>query len=319
MDGPTTKSAAFALLGAAASLFAVEVALFTKRTRSWFELRENRSKLVTEKLELERALSASRATAEQWARHAEHNNRLATLGTTLAKVAHEINNSLTFIVLNLSRLGQLLPEAGAVLGASTRNEILGAITDLEEGAGRIQSLSQELKAFSSREIGATARVHLEEVVSASLRMLIGALPPSACVLQEHAPGPRVRASRVRLMQIVINLVRNAIEASPPEASCVVRVSTGATPGGGAYLRVEDDGPGVSDELKAKIFDPFFTTRPDRGGTGLGLSICREIVSELGGTIEVRSRPGETVFEVVLPPDESRPPPPGGLSSAPKSP
>jgi two-component system C4-dicarboxylate transport sensor histidine kinase DctB len=146
-------------------------------------------------------------------------------------------------------------------------------------------------------------------------MLGGVLPLRIQLVQEYMPAPLVLASRVRLIQVVTNLVRNAIDAAPRDATCTVRVSTGTTAEGRAFVRVEDDGPGIDEALQAQIFEPFFTTRSDRGGTGLGLSICREIICELRGTIHVRSRPGCTVFEVVLPPETiRRVPTPSGLST-----
>jgi two-component system C4-dicarboxylate transport sensor histidine kinase DctB len=198
-----------------------------------------------------------------------------------------------------------MPEAGSGLSAAAHGEIVEMVADMEEGASRIQSLTQQLKAFSSRDTGATTSVDLCDVVSSSVRMLGVALPTRIHVVQEYMPAPLVLASRVRLIQVVTNLVRNAIEAAPRDASCTVRVSTGTTAEGRAFVRVEDDGPGIDDALKAQIFEPFFTTRAERGGTGLGLSICREIIAELRGTIDVRSRPGSTTFEVILPPETLR--------------
>ena len=313
MDGLSLRSSAFAMFGAAAALLAVEVLLFARRGRNWRELKAERSKLESEKLELERALAAARATTDQWVRHADHRNRLSVLGTTLAQVAHEVNNPLTFVVLNLPRVLQLLPEAGSTMSLAARNEILEVIADMEEGAGRIQTLTQELKAFSSREPSNATTVDVCDVVASSVRMLGGALPARVQLVQEYMPAPLVLASRVRLIQVVTNLVRNAVDASSCGRNCTVRVSTGTTSDGHAFVRVEDDGPGIDDALKERIFEPFFTTRAERGGTGLGLSICREIVGELRGTIDLRSRPGNTVFEVLLPPETHRLKP-SGLST-----
>jgi two-component system C4-dicarboxylate transport sensor histidine kinase DctB len=305
MDGLSPRSSAYAMFGAAAALLGVEVLLFARRSHAWLTLKKARSQLETEKLELERALAAARATTEQWARHAEHGNRLSMLGTTLAQVAHEINNPLTFIMLNLPRVIQLVPDSGNVMSTAARGEIAEMVADMEEGTTRIQSLTQELKAFSSRDPGSTTTVDLCDVVASSLRMLGGVLPARVQVVQEYMPAPLVLASRVRLIQVVTNLVRNAIDAAPRDASSTVRVSTGTTADGRAFVRVEDDGPGIDDALKAQVFEPFFTTRAERGGTGLGLSICREIVGELRGSIDLRSRPGSTVFEVILPPETLR--------------
>jgi two-component system NtrC family sensor kinase len=316
MDG-VAKTAA-AAMGVVVSLLSLEYAFLSRRARTRIE--RDRARLTAEKLELERALAAARASAEQWARHAEHGNRLSLLGTTVAQVAHEINNPLVFVVLNLPRVRQLLPAPGEHLSAAVHADILATLGDVEEGAARIQNLAAELKAYSGRDTVSRSRVDLSEIVRASLRLLGGTISAQARVFQEHEPSPVVTASRVRLVQVVTNLVRNALEAAAPGAPCTIRLSTGTTPGGGAFLRVEDDGRGIPDDLQPRIFEHFFTTRSQHGGTGLGLSICRDIVRELQGTIEVRSRPGQTLFEILLPAEPLYPgTPPRGLSTAANSP
>jgi len=251
---------------------------------------------------------------------AEHVNRLALLGTTVAQVAHEINNPLVFVMLNLPRVRHLLPAAGERLTPAVHAEILATLADVEEGAARIQVLASELKAYSRRDTATRSWVDLRDVVRASLRLLGGTIPAHAVVVQEHEPSPVVVASRVRLAQVVTNLVQNALEAATPGGPCTVWLTTGTTAGGDAFLRVEDDGPGIPADLQPRIFEHFFTTRAEHGGTGLGLSICRDMVRELDGTIEFRSRPGHTEFEVVLPAAATRSgTPPRGLSSAPDSP
>jgi two-component system, NtrC family, sensor kinase len=109
----------------------------------------------------------------------------------------------------------------------------------------------------------------------------------------------VRGDPERLQQVFLNLFLNAADAM--RAGGELRVATGRTPGGEASIEVTDTGPGIAEEDVARVFDPFFTTKAAGEGSGLGLSVARSIVTDHGGSIEVRSRLGEgTTFRVVLP-------------------
>jgi signal transduction histidine kinase len=108
---------------------------------------------------------------------------------------------------------------------------------------------------------------------------------------------RVALSEDALRQVLLNLVQNALDATPPGGRVAARVASSA---GQAWIRVRDAGPGIAPSLRERIFEPFFTTRPDRAG-GLGLAITRRIVEEAGGEIEVDPVPGGgSEFRVRLP-------------------
>jgi signal transduction histidine kinase len=107
-------------------------------------------------------------------------------------------------------------------------------------------------------------------------------------------GVSVQIDEERIKQVVLNLVRNAIEATGRGGRIELRVRSEA---GGVFIEVEDDGPGIPSS-DAPIFEPFYTTK--ESGTGLGLSIVHRIISDHGGTIGLESRPGRTVFTLSLP-------------------
>jgi C4-dicarboxylate-specific signal transduction histidine kinase len=113
----------------------------------------------------------------------------------------------------------------------------------------------------------------------------------------------VQGDEIPLQQVLLNLVNNAMDAMnqiPSERRILTLKTALQIPSGSGLLVVEDRGPGVPDELKAKLFQPFLTTKGD--GLGMGLAICRTILQTLGGSIELRDQPGEgATFEVVLPP------------------
>jgi signal transduction histidine kinase len=114
--------------------------------------------------------------------------------------------------------------------------------------------------------------------------------------------PKLTAVRDQVHQMLLNLLLNAIHASPPGGKVQVRVTPGG-PGGrkGAAIEIVDTGPGIAEEDLERIFDPFFTTKGPDQGNGLGLMICHRIVADHQGTIEVSSRAGEgATFRVHLP-------------------
>jgi signal transduction histidine kinase len=115
---------------------------------------------------------------------------------------------------------------------------------------------------------------------------------------EYAPDlPKVYAYGGELNQVWTNLISNAVEAMEPGG--VLTLHTYAARGK-AWVEVRDNGAGISEEIQYRIFDPFFTTKPMGEGTGMGLDITKKIIKRHEGDISVRSKPGETVFEVWLP-------------------
>ena len=118
---------------------------------------------------------------------------------------------------------------------------------------------------------------------------------------EAQPGaPKVHAVRDQLLEVLGHLLRNAIQASQPGGAIALRVAPDPA-GGGVRLEVGDQGEGIPEEILARIFEPFFTTRGSDRAAGLGLLVCQRLVTDHGGTIEVRSREGEgTTFCVRLP-------------------
>ena len=119
---------------------------------------------------------------------------------------------------------------------------------------------------------------------------------------EHRGAPTVCAAPERLLQVLVNLLVNAVQAFPDErrGGNRIRVTTAAR-GGEAVVEIADNGPGVPPQLRRRIFEPFFTTKAVGEGTGLGLSICASIVVAAGGRIEVDDAPeGGALFRVALP-------------------
>ncbi len=231
--------------------------------------------------------------------------RLASLGTIAASVGHEVNNPLTFVLINLDFMRDELPE---LLAASPHRdrvlELLKVLRDTRDGAKRASDIVTELKAFSRTDDDEPREIDVLAVLRSSIRVASTELRHHARVLEEWGPLPRVRGSASRLGQVFLNLLVNAAQAIPAGAADrnEVRIRTGTSESGEAVIEIRDTGCGIPDELMKRIFEPFFTTKPIGQGTGLGLAICVKIIRDLGGRLEVSSVPHEgTTFTVVLPP------------------
>jgi signal transduction histidine kinase len=216
--------------------------------------------------------------------------RLAAIGTMAAGLAHEVRNPLNSAMLQLEVLRRRLDRGDA--SAATARPIVAII---EDEIQRLERLVAEFLAFVHPR-----PLDLRPTDVADLcRGVLDFLRPEAQVAgvelrhQFAAELPPLGADPERLRQVLLNLVRNSMEAMPTGGILTVR--TRAAPGQ-VEIDVEDTGIGFGDE--APIFDAFFTTKPT--GTGLGLSIVHRIVTDHRGSIRVQSRPGRTCFTVSLP-------------------
>ena len=231
--------------------------------------------------------------------------RLAALGTLAAGVAHEINNPLAYLMLNLEWIQRKLPAAASEPAAI--EGLMNMLDEARHGAQRVSTIVQELRSFS-RADGETRRpVDLASVVEAAIKITGHEVRHRARVVTSFEAVRPVWANEARLVQVVINLLMNAAQAmseAHAEAN-EIRVTVRGDADGRAVLEVADNGEGIRPEVLSRIFDPFFTTKPVGLGTGLGLSICHGIVTSLGGQIGAYSEPGEgAAFRVVLPTTEA---------------
>jgi signal transduction histidine kinase len=226
-------------------------------------------------------------------------DRLGTLGTLAAGLAHEINNPLVSINTFLSMAPAKRKESD--------EEFWGNYHTLAcHEAERIRGLVETMRRLGQTGAGAVPRetVDAEALVGEVVTLLfreaeLGRVKLSADCDRDT---PKIVAVRDQLHQVVLNLTLNAIAATPPGGE--ITIQTGPLPeGDGLWLEVKDTGPGIPSEHLEQIFDPFFTTKGPDEGSGLGLMVCHRIVTEHQGKIEVRSREGEGAsFIVELPRD-----------------
>ncbi|ROR34192.1 nitrogen regulation protein NR(II) [Inmirania thermothiophila] len=232
----------------------------------------------------------------QIAREDQLRSRQQVTASVLRGLAHEIRNPLG----GLRGAAQLL---GRELGASPLREYVEVI--LAE-ADRLGALLDRMLGPSRQP--RRRRINLHEVTE-RVRHLLAAEAPEARVVADYDPSiPELTADADGLIQAVLNLGRNALQATGGRGRVVLRtrVQRQFTIGERrhrlvARIEVEDDGPGVPPQLQEQIFYPLVTTRPE--GTGLGLSIAQDIAVRHGGLVECESAPGRTIFTLLLPLEE----------------
>jgi signal transduction histidine kinase len=239
----------------------------------------------------------------------ERVQRLAAIGAVAATVEHEIRNPLTCVLANLrlaqEALGPLL--AGALAGPATAHddltEVQALVHDAQAGAERIRVIVRDLELRAHVPERRHARVWVQDAADTAVAMAAGALQNRVRLTRHYRDAPVVNGDETRLVQVLVNLLLNAVQAMPPGRDADdnhIRLSIRRQPPR-VVIEVADNGMGVHPAVRARLFDPFVTTRELSGGSGLGLSVCREIISSHGGKISFDSRLGHgSVFRVVLP-------------------
>ena len=231
-------------------------------------------------------------------------DRMLSVGTLAAGVAHEINNPLAYVSANLQILAGELPKLlyGDGTPRYSGEELESVLSDAREGAARVSAIVRDLRALARPEDNTVGSTDVLHVLAQSIKMTHNEIRHRARVVQSYAEVPPVRANASRLGQVFLNLLVNAahaIEDGHVEANEIrVRVTGDADR---VYIEIEDTGVGIAASVLPRIFDPFFTTKPAGVGIGLGLSICDRIVEGFGGTITVTSKVGfGSTFRVALP-------------------
>ena len=222
--------------------------------------------------------------------------KLAALGQMSAALAHEINQPLTAQRMQLATL-RLLLEHGRV------DDAYKALKPVDEMLTRMASLTGHLKTFARKSpSGLRERLDLATVVDQSLQLLDARLRDEQVSLVLHLTRPAwVRGDAIRLEQVLINLLRNALDAmqGKPGKRLEIRLEVDEQLW---RLSVIDNGGGIAEEHLNQVFDPFFTTKPVGDGLGLGLAVSFAIVHESGGRLSVENGAAGAVFSVTLPID-----------------
>jgi len=219
-------------------------------------------------------------------------DRLSTLGTLAAGVAHEINNPAAFILLGLGLLERLLDGPDVSMDAGVAASAYDTLRELRESIRRIVDIARDLRLFASApttERGRCTIVDVNRTVESALSLTRGQILERAQVDHFLEEVPPVLMDDGLLGQVVVSLLVNAVQAIPRSYAGDHRVTV-ATRSDGCTVEIEvrDTGMGIPEENLTRIWQPFFTTKGSELGTGLGLSSSREIVEGAGGTIVVES-------------------------------
>lgn len=229
----------------------------------------------------------------------ERGNRLMSVEAATAAMAHELRTPLGAIALNASTALSQLRAKPPVL-----DDLDTILDDIENTSHRAGAIISGIRALSAKiPIEERELVSVGDVVRQVLKLVQHDLQVNEISVTTEIQDdlPRVHADRTQMQQVVLNLVKNAIEAmnqNAPEAR-LLRLSVRLEANSTVLLSVRDSGPGISLQDRNRIFDPFFTTKP--AGMGLGLAICRTVVENHGGRLRLTNsdRHG-SIFEVALP-------------------
>jgi two-component system C4-dicarboxylate transport sensor histidine kinase DctB len=252
------------------------------------ELRLLNARLQREVAERER-MQKTLAVAEQTL---EQSSKLAALGEMSAAVSHELNQP-------LAAMKTYLAGARLLLQRRRGEEALSSFQRIDDLIDRMGTITRQLKSYARKGGEAFEPVDVKQAISSALSMMEPQLKSRMIRISRTLPrGPvMVLADRVRLEQVIINLLRNAIDATRgrPDPEIEILLSAGET----ATLTVRDNGHGIAD--LDTLFEPFYTTKKPGEGVGLGLAISSGIVNDLGGRLTAHNaETGGAVFEVQLP-------------------
>jgi signal transduction histidine kinase/ActR/RegA family two-component response regulator len=250
-------------------------------------------------------------------------DRMVTIGTLAAGVAHEINNPLAALMATLQLVALELEDRTKASITREEGEWLSShvtipLRDALDATERVRRIVHDLRIFSRPEETHRGPVDVHRVLESSLRMAWNEIRHRARAVKELGTIPPVEGNEARLGQVFLNLLINAAQAIPEGRATEneIRLKTETTANGEVHVEIKDTGAGIAPEHVDRIFEPFFTTKPIGVGTGLGLAICKRIVAELGGRITVESAIGQgTTFRVTLPAASSSPERNGGGGEA----
>jgi len=263
--------------------------LFGKIKQAYAKIKREKEKL--REAEFRKKMEQKMATTE----------RLASLGTLAAGVAHEINNPLAIINESAGWLKVILSKE-EMAQMPRKQDFAKALNRIEKGVGRARRITHQLLGFAQKDDSVLAEVNLMELVDEAVQLVKreAANKEIEIVVPQTAPDiDTIWSEPYKLRQVLINLLTNAIHAT--DSGGRVSITLEAL-NGEVSLTVRDNGQGIPKENLAKIFEPFFSTKSPGEGTGLGLFVTRGIIiDKLGGTIEVKSQFGRgTSFCIKLP-------------------
>jgi two-component system C4-dicarboxylate transport sensor histidine kinase DctB len=264
---------------------ALRMALFQRESAELRSLNAALQREIAERKRVQETLAVAEQTLEQ-------SSKLAALGEMSAAVSHELNQP-------LAAMKTYLAGARLLLKRNRSDEALSSFGRIDDLIERMGGITRQLKSYARKGQEAFSPVDMGDALNSSLAMMEPQLRQRQVQITRIVPDERVEVmgDRLRIEQVMVNLLRNAIDATKSEAKPKVEIMLSA--GETATLTVRDNGPGIED-LDA-LFEPFYTTKQPGDGVGLGLAISSQIVTDLGGRLTARNgQAGGAVFEMQLP-------------------
>ena len=264
---------------------ALRMALFQRESAELRRLNARLQREISEREKVQKDLASAEQTLEQ-------SSKLAALGEMSAAVSHELNQP-------LAAMKTYLAGARLLLRRNRPDEAMTAFHRIDDLIERMGAITRQLKSYARKGQEQLSPVDMAEALASSLSMMEPQLKARRVRISKILPDEpvRVMGDRMRIEQVLVNLLRNAIDATKSEAHPEIEIilASGET----AVLSVRDNGHGIED-LDA-LFEPFYTTKQPGDGTGLGLAISSGIVADLGGRLTARNgSDGGAVFEMQLP-------------------
>ncbi len=229
-------------------------------------------------------------------------DRMVSIGTLAAGIAHEISNPLSYVMENLRFIGEEVAELGDTVPEAKQQSLHELSSQAAGGAERVRVIIKALKTFSRADTTEEEPVDLQRAMEGAIRLTGNEIRHRAQLETHYDTVPPVAGTEARLGQVFLNLLVNAAQAIPVGHAGENRISISVRKHEDRVaVEISDTGCGIAPDDVGRIFEPFFTTKPAGVGTGLGLSICHSILSSFGGAISVESQLGRgTLFRVLLP-------------------
>lgn len=257
-------------------------------------LRQRFEKKIQEKVALVKEVEAQLIQME----------KMASLGTLAAGIAHEINNPLSFLLSNLESLRDyvnyfaLEPSVDAQHKKTLIEDFLPMTEESLWGALRIKKIVSDLRTFSRQSETKKSRLDINQILESTLTIVWNEIKYKITLFKDYQAKSAVLGDSTQLSQVFLNLLINATQAIAEKGTIALSTCEDTK---NVYIKIADTGSGIAQENLSKIFDPFFSTKR---GPGLGLSVSYNIVEQHQGDIQVESAPGKgTTFTITLPKEE----------------
>ena len=230
--------------------------------------------------------------------------KMASLGTLAAGIAHEINNPLSFLISNLESLRDFVkyfaqePSVDAQHKKTLLEDFLPMTEESLEGALRIKKIVSDLRTFSRHSETKKSQLDINQILESTLTIIWNEIKYKTTIFKDYQAKSAILGDSAQLSQVFLNILINASQAIAEKGTITLSSYEDEK---NVYIKIADTGCGITAENLLKIFDPFFSTKK---GPGLGLSVSYNIIKQHGGDIKAESAPGkETTFTITLPKDK----------------